>query len=112
MMYCDECASKQEYLVLTDKKEKGTCEICHRFIGPCNVMADEFLPFNQINKIGVEIGGFSIKEIGGFPIGKRVDMIDPGIPHKFVGDKKVVFQRKSSVVFGDLVTGKRIEIQF
>lgn len=113
MLYCDNCASIYGHVIInSEDKQKGVCAICHRYAGPCNFVEDEKLEFNNITSDPVELAGFQINEIKGFPIGQRIDMIDPGIPHKIVGNKKVVFYRKDSVVVGDMNTGKRVEIKF
>jgi len=113
MLYCDSCAKTREYRIHSNEdKVKGSCDICHKYAGPCNFIPDEDLEFNNITSEPVSIAGFTVQEIKGFPIGQRTDMIDPGIPHKIVGDKKVMFMRKNSVVLADMNSGKRVEVLF
>lgn len=112
MKYCNECASLRGYRIHPlEDKVKGTCDICHRYVGPCNFISDDELEFNIISSEPVSLAGFDIKEIKGFPVGQRTDMIDPGVPHKIVGDKKIMFMRRNSIVLADMNTGKRVEIK-
>jgi hypothetical protein len=111
MLYCDRCANP-EYYPVQETKTKGCCEICHKYAGPCNFIADEELPFNNIISTPVSLAGFEMKELSGFPSGKRFDMIEPGTPHRIVSKDTIIFYRKASVVLANTSTGQRVEIMF
>jgi hypothetical protein len=112
LYYCDSCA-KTHSLPIVEKTEKAGCQICHRFIGPVNVTDESFIPKNPET---INLAGFEILEIEGFPKNpQRLDYISSD-PHKIISDKMIMFiekvsDGKSSVVMANPTTGKRIRIK-
>jgi len=111
MLYCDGCGKQRDYPIQEKKEEKGSCEVCHANAGPMNFTPDEELPFSDIIPWAVDMAGFEISEIKGFPTSPpRTDFINPGHPHsRFSGG--VVFIMKDSIQIAIPQTGKRIQIR-
>ena len=112
MLYCDQCGNVRDYPIQDKKEEKGECEICHAKAGPMNFTADEELPISDIVPFAVDMAGFEIQEVKGFPVSPpRTDFINPGNPHtRFKGDG-VVFIMKDCIEVAIPKTGKRIQIR-
>lgn len=113
MLYCDKCADEHGYDITTEK-EKGECELCHRRLGSMNVMHEEGVEgiVNNIQKEEINVAGIKIKQIIGFVPGTALGNIEPGSPHRFLTDKKVLFHKSDSLIVADIQTGKRVEIRF
>ena len=111
MLYCNQCASTRKYPI-RDVKVKGNCEICHAWVGPCNKTSADELNLNNISKEHFELAGFTMKQLQRVPINPRVDMVDPGSPHRIISENKVIFFREKSVVLANTKTGERVEIQY
>ena len=111
LLYCDVCGRSRNYPI-NPEKVKGNCEICHAYAGPCNLTEDSYFPFDNINPEVYEIAGFEMKQLRGFPIDPRVDMIESGAPHRFVAEDKVIFFHPKSIVLANVSTGERIEVSF
>jgi len=109
MLYCDNCGSQRNYPI-QGVKIKGWCEVYNIYAGPCNEIDNEI--FNNISNESLEIEGFEMKEIAGFPVNQRVDMIDPTSQHKMLDRNTVLFYHKNSLVLANTKTGKRVEISF
>lgn len=111
MLYCDRCGKEREYPIQEDKTKKGSCEICHAIAGPMNYTPDEELPISDIVPYAVDMAGFEIQEVKGFPVRPpRTDFINPGNPHtRFSGG--IVFIMKDCIQVAIPETGKRIQIR-
>lgn len=111
MLYCDGCGSQRDYPIQQEKKEKGSCEICHAQAGPMNFTPDEELPISDCIPFAVDMAGFVIQEVKGFPVSPpRTDFINPGHPHSRFRNG-VVFIMKDAIQIAIPKTGKRIEIK-
>ena len=110
MLYCDKCGTERSY-VIQEKKIKGSCEICNVFAGPCNEADSDDL-FNHISSESLDIVGFKMNQIKGFPVKQKVSMIEPESNHKTLTHDVALFFRKNSVVFANIKTGKRVEVHF
>ena len=112
MQYCDRCGKDRGYPIQEAKPIKGDCHICHAQAGPMNVTPDEDLPISDIIPWSVDMAGFEISEVKGFPIRPpRTDFINPGHPHTRFGYDGVVFIMKDAVEIAIPKTGKRIQIR-
>ena len=111
MLYCNPCGTARNYPI-HPKKVKGSCEVCHAYAGPCNFTDISYFSFDDINPEVYEIAGFEMKQIQGFPVNPRIDMIESGAPHRFIGEDKVIFFKPKSIVLANIATGERIEVSF
>jgi len=114
MIYCDHCAGKFGYDVDNPKTAKGECELCHRRLGPMNVMSDEDVEVlvNSIKTDIFEAGGFQVIQLKGFPVGVKMSDIEPTLPSKPLSKGVVIFFDSNRVVFANAQTGKKIEVRF
>ncbi len=111
MIYCDNCGKVREYPI-NEKKVKGSCEVCFKYAGPCNETKRKDLPFDKISRRTLELAGFKLTQLEGVPVNPRVDMVEPGSPHKFISTDKVIYFKHESIVFLNTTTGKRVQVQF
>lgn len=115
LLYCDHCGTKNGYDIDTPKTFKGECQLCNRRLGPMNVMSDQDVEV-LVNGVDVNIhdlAGFKVQEIKGFPVGTKVDCIEPKmVNHRLVNQKCVVFFDAGKVVVANPETGKRFKISF
>lgn len=115
MIYCDHCGTKNGYDIDTPKTEKGECELCHRRIGPMNIMSE-----NDVKVLidGVEptihdIAGFRVEEVEGFVVGKKIDDIEKRmVNHRILGSNCIIFFDAGKIIVANPKTGKRFKITF
>lgn len=114
LLYCDQCADKFGYKIQEKKESKGECGLCHMRLGPMNNMSDDDFDHivNSINPEIFEAGGFKARQLKGFPVGLKVQEIEPTLPHKIVGNQTVMFFASERVIFANTQTGKKFEIRF
>ena len=115
LLYCDHCATKNGYDIDEDKKEKGECGLCKRRLGPMNVMEDDDVEIlvNGINTDIHEVCGFKIHEIKGFPVGVKLEDIEPYmVSYRVASENCVVFFDGRKIVVANPETGKRFQITF
>lgn len=115
LLYCDQCGTKHGYDIDIPKVYKGECGLCHRRLGPMNVMSEEDVEVlvNGIKTDIHEVAGFSIQEVKGFPKGIKIDTIEPQmVNHRMVSPTCVVFFDAGKMVIANPETGKRFKITF
>lgn len=113
LLYCDPCAKTHNYPI-TDKKEKGECQLCNRRLGSMNIMDSDEVDqkCNNISKEVFEMAGLKIRQIEGFIRGTSVDAIEPGMHHKFLTPEKMLYFASDHLVFADTEKGTRFRIDF
>lgn len=115
LLYCDHCGTKNGYDIDMPKTHKGECELCHRRLGPMNVMGDDDVEVlvNGIKNDIYELAGFHVHEVKGFPKGTKLDEIEPKmVNHRLVGQNCVVFFDTGKMVVANPETGRRFKITF
>jgi len=115
MLYCDHCATKHGYDVDTPKIKKGECELCRRRLGAMNFMTDEDVEVlvNGIVPEIYDVAGFKVSQVRGFPVGTKVDEIEPAmVTHKMIGKNCVAFFDPGKIIIANPENGKRLEITF
>lgn len=113
LLYCDKCAELHKYLI-TDKKEKGECQLCRRRLGSMNVMGSSDLneKVNNISHEVLELAGLKIRQVEGFVPGTDINAIEPGMNHKMLTPEKLLFYASDHLVFADTEQGTRFRIDF
>jgi hypothetical protein len=112
LLYCDKCAQEHNY-GFTTTKEPGHCELCGKRAGKMNVMDSKFVrTFIEINsKKKIEIGGFEMKQIGGFVPGTAPDQLHPGMRRVVLTPDRFLFQGSNEIILASS-DGKQIQITF
>ena len=114
MIYCDDCGKRRDYPI-TPEKKKGECQLCHRKIGPMNIMGDDDFQhlINNISKDEMNIDGFQVKQVAGFIPGMETSAIEPGMNAKLLTKDCILFYgAERNIVLANKTTGKRIQITF
>jgi hypothetical protein len=113
MLYCDGCAKANGHEI-TSQKQKGECELCRRRLGTMNVMPDNVVDshINNVKKEDFSAAGIKVKQVPGFVPGTNLDAIEPGAPHRFLSETKVLFHQSNRLIIADMESGKRVEINF
>lgn len=113
MLYCDRCAKANGY-DLTIQKQKGECELCRRRLGDMNIMPDDVVDghINNVKKECFSAAGIKVKQVPGFVPGTNLDVIEPGAPHRFLSETKVLYHFPHHLVIADLKSGKRVRVNF
>jgi hypothetical protein len=107
LLYCDRCAERTNRPIL-EKKEKGTCMVCERVIGPMNIEGDDLLTTEQKTS---KMGCFVVNELNKFHVGIKLDNIDKECAtHRLLNSQMVVLFGKKRVVVANPTTGERVEI--
>lgn len=115
LLYCDHCGTKNGYDIDTPKTEKGECQLCRRRLGPMNVMSDKDVDVlvNGIKTDILDVAGFKVQEVEGFPVGTKTEAIEPRmVTHKMAADNCVVFFDPGRIVIANPATGKRFQISY
>lgn len=115
LLYCDDCGTKNGYDIDTPEKKKGECQLCRRRLGSMNVMNTEDVQalVNGITPDILNVAGFQVQEVEGFPVGTKTEAIEPRmVTHKMAADNCVVFFDPGKIIIANPATGKRFQIQY
>jgi hypothetical protein len=79
-----------------------------------NIMPDDVVDehINNVKKDEFDVAGMKVTQIPGFVPGTNLDAIEPGAPHRFLSETKVLFQMPHHLVIADLKSGKRVRVNF
>lgn len=117
MLYCDLCAKVRDYPI-NESKVKGPCEICNKFVGPCNQMQPSELPLNNINSDVWETSSMIVEQLPSIPVDLSSPVISEGDNYKVYGEDLVITFPKADelgrrrIRIINRIEGERVQLTF